>query len=188
MLRGGGLDGRRPAPHNQIIMNLIRKKVWVIPLAFTLLAWAAPAQEKPSPDSHAAQAAPKELAPSKAEKRPSLADVTRVSTSEAAKNAPRHPGKNDETKKPSEKPGEGEVLELQPITPARSAACEATSSDSKSAKKSPLKDIHGKAYGSLNLDGARSRRTGGAVGAKSKNSKTDVYIETDRANTSSPHR
>ncbi len=169
-------------------MNLIRKKVWVTPLAFALIAWAAPAQEKPSPDSQATQAAAKESALSKTEKRPSLVDVTRVSTDEAAKNSSRDAGKKDETKKPSEKPGEGEVLELQPITPTRIAASEATSADSKSAKKSPLKDIHGKAYGSLNLDGARGRRTGGAVGAKSKSSKTDIYVETDRANTSSPHR
>lgn len=169
-------------------MNLIRKKVWVTPLAFTLLVWAAPAQEKPSPDSHAAQAASKESAPSKAVKTPSLADITRVSTAEAAKNASRDAGQKNETKKPSENPGEGEVLELQPITPARSASGETKSTDSKSSKKSPLEDIHGKAYGSLNPDGTRDRRTGGAVGAKSRNSKTDVYVETDRANTSSPHR
>jgi hypothetical protein len=110
-------------------------------------------------------------------KKPPLADAVRVSIDQALADAARQKAT---TKDANEKIPSGDaVLEFHEAPPrAASPHGDALSNDS---KKSPRKDIHGEAYG---LTGGGANQEGGKVGAHSKDGKTSLYVETDRAGTS----
>lgn len=126
----------------------------------------------------------------KSESKPSLLDAARVSTEDARRGAAAGLANQDKAKAAVAKPStlateDSPVLEFHPAqaTAAPSAPAIAVS---KNSKKSPLKDLHGTAYGST-AAGTSNHHVGGSAGATSKSGKTSVYVETDQSRATSPH-
>jgi hypothetical protein len=162
-------------------------KACVLGVALCLLA-AAPARPqaasgKPNEQSGATEARP---AATSNKKRPKLAEITRVSTEEAAQGVARQkatPGgdasntETDETAPPA-------VTELKPT--ARSSEASGGSVTVKDSKSSKASKVHGRMYGSLDPKNSGDRQDGAAVGAGSKNGKTSIYIETEGSRGATP--
>ncbi len=133
------------------------------------------ASESPKADK---QSQPKPSA-AKDKEKPSLAEATRVSTTEAV----RETAADAARPKNSEAQGSGapDVLEFRPADAATQDASKTTAAPK---SKSALKNVHGNAYG---LDSAYGKQAGGAVGATSKKGKSSVYVETNHQTASEPH-
>jgi hypothetical protein len=120
--------------------------------------------------------APKPAAASST-KKPVSFDSNRVSTEQALADAAREKATKKDAKEEAQT-GDA-VLEFHPITP--SAAPRSSAATSKDSRKSPLKDIHGEAYG---LAGGGGNMEGGKAGGSSKNGKTNIYVETNHSGSS----
>jgi hypothetical protein len=144
-------------------------------LLVPLAAYPQTAPEKnsvPTSDQRAA---------TKPAKKASLADATRVSTDEAARQAIQQQNPDRAAKDSSVAPGESDVVEFKPAPAAAKGDDSVVVKNSSDSKK--LKNVHGEAYGAA---GAGSHREGGAAGATSKGGKTAVYVETDHSRASPP--
>lgn len=117
----------------------------------------------------------------KASSKPALAEATRVSTDEAVRNAAQ---KKAGTSAAEDAPSESDDSAVTELRPGAQTP-EASSAESpKISKKSSSRNIHGSVYGASG--GESTRRSGGSVGATSKNGKTSVYVETNRSRESQP--
>jgi hypothetical protein len=174
---------------------MIARFRWSTVLFFSLVVSASAvafAQDEAKKSSgSAATSETQQPSKKKSDKKLSLADVTRVSTAEAAKNAAKEStkdnSKDQDVLKSADGNGQSGVLEFQPATvgdPSTSPAAhpEAT-------KKHALSKVHGEAYGALDPKNTGTHRTGGAVGATTKSGKTSVYVETNQSKSTSntPH-
>lgn len=139
----------------------------------------ATAQEHSSQDSAAQNSSAKQP-----EKKPALTEATRVSTDDAVRNSAKEEAKKAGADKTTEEPQDASVLELRPA--AEAAGSGGAGVAPKSSKKAPLKDVHGRVYGSSDAKNPGTHRTGGAVGASSKSGKTSVYVETEGSRTPTP--
>jgi len=119
-----------------------------------------------------------------ADRKPSLADVTRVSTEEAARNAANHAAKDKAKDEETGKEGSADITEFQPAGSDDAGA--STGSQTNPSASPTRKKVHGEAYGALDPKNSATHRAGGAVGATSKSGKTSVYIETDQSKSTSP--
>lgn len=118
-----------------------------------------------------------------------LAEATRVSTAEAARNAAKRVSKKQADADAAADSRRPDVLEFRPANPHAEAAGGVTLTRSKDARKSGLKDVHGTAYGSADLRKPANREGAVSVGATSKSGQSSIYVETDRsrAASSQPH-
>lgn len=135
---------------------------------------------KKSPDS----AAPK-CSTASTEKKPALAEATRVSTEEATRSAAQKQTKGSQGEGAAEKPAEPDVLEFRPA-PQTAEPSSGTASTPAKGKKSALKNVHGSVYGSADARHTGTHRTGGSAGASSKSGKTSVSVAAESARTESP--
>lgn len=133
-----------------------------------------------SPDSPA----PKSSAAS-TEKKPALAEVTRVSTEEATRSAAQKQAKDSQAEGAPEKPAEPDVLEFRPA-PQTAEPSSGTASAPAKGKKSALKNVHGTVYGSADARNTGTHRAGGSAGVSSKSGKTSVSVAAESARTESP--
>ncbi len=120
-------------------------------------------------------------AAAKPAKKASLADATRVSTDEAARQAIQQQNPDRAAKDSAVASGESDVVEFKPAPPAAKGDDSVVVKNSGDSKK--LKNVHGEAHGAA---GAGGHREGGAAGATSKGGKTAVYVETDHSRASPP--
>jgi hypothetical protein len=162
-------------------------KAYVLGVALCLLA-AAPARpqaagEKPNEQSGATEARP---AATSNKKRPKLAEITRVSTDEAARGVARQKAAKDEEASNAgpDGPAAPAVTELKPVTGgSETSRGTVTVKDSKGSTASK---VHGRVYGSLDPKNSGDRQQGAAVGAGSKSGKTSIYIETEGSRGTTP--
>jgi hypothetical protein len=152
----------------------------------TMLAMIAPALAAPQPQPQNAPGktpAPKIEQRPKAKKTPNFADLTRVSTSDAARDAAEDAAK----KKQDQEEGSGaaksdSVLELHSVSPG--AAPEVVPLVIKGDNSNHiLKKIHGEVYGAAGQGG---KTAGGAAGMSAKDGKLNVYIETQHSTSNAP--
>ncbi len=144
----------------------------VVPLA----AYPQASPEKTSNPTSDRQVAAKPV------KKASLADATRVSTDEAARQAIQQQNPDRAARDSSTASGEAAaVVEFKPAPPAAKDDDSVVVKNSGDSKK--LRNVHGEAHGAT---GAGGHREGGAVGATSKGGKTAVYVETDHSRVSPP--
>ena len=117
--------------------------------------------------------------------KPALAEATHVSTAEAAHKAAEAVAQGHGSEAASQASGVPDVLEFHAASPGAQDFVGAATT--KESKKSPLKSLHGDAYGASDSRGA-GKQTSGAVGATSKGSKASIYVEGDRSHdtTSAP--
>jgi hypothetical protein len=116
------------------------------------------------------------------EKKPVLADVTRVSTERAVRSAAKEKSRQGEEKAEEEKTSDSGVTEFRPAGPVEKGTGEdqSASDDGEKSKGRVLKNVHGRVSGAADSSGTGSR-TGSAVGASSSSGKTSIYVETERA-------
>ncbi len=134
---------------------------------------------------HARASAAKPSAPEQ-EKKPVLAEIPRVSTAEAARDAARDQAKPEDeaVKAPPEDSAGPAVTEFKPAAKSSEASGDtAVVHDSKNSK--PLK-VHGRIHGSLDSTNSGDHQEGGAVGVGSKGGKTNIYVETERSRRTLP--
>jgi hypothetical protein len=138
-------------------------------------------------------AGPKTVQPSSpgTSKEKSLADVTRISTEDAARKAAQAEAKKkadaqEQSGEPSTMKSTGDVTELKPASKSGGDAGDAVILPGEKSGKFPLKNIHGKVYGT---SGAENRQSGASVGASTKDNKAHIYVETNRSrsDTAKPH-
>ena len=145
-------------------------------------AWAQ--QGAPAPPDKG-QPAQQKSSISRSKEKPALVEATHVSTAEAAHKAAEAAAQGHGSEAASQASGVPDVLEFHAASPgAQDSVSAATTEES---KKSPLKSLHGDAYGASDSRGA-GKQTSGAVGATSKGGKTSIYVEGDRSHdtTSAP--
>lgn len=120
-------------------------------------------------------------------KKPALAEVTRVSTDEAARRVAKEKSKQDDAKAAGEKISDAGVTEFRPAPPDGKGAAEnrSTSGGEKKYKSRALKNVHGTVHGATGSSRTGSR-TGAAVGASSPGGKTSIYVETERGREDPP--
>lgn len=161
-------------------------------LALLASLWAAPqGDKKPNP----AENTPSPSSDSTASPSTKLIEVTRVSTEEAARKAAEAESKKDQateaagTEKDTAKSAAPDVSELQPVAKTGGDSDNALRLPAEESKKSPLKDVHGSVYGTLDSSGSGNRGTGANIGASTKNKKAHIYVETNRsrADSGTPH-
>jgi hypothetical protein len=160
-------------------------------VAVCLLVAATAMGQETAKDSPASPPAQKPAA-TKTQKKPALAEVTRVSTTDAAqsvakdkaKEKAQEPGREDSTQKPAD----SSVTEFRPASPDAASSGETTAAPSKDSKKSALDRVHGTVYGSADPGNKGTHRTGAAAGISSKSGKTSIYVETERARETPPPR
>lgn len=140
----------------------------LMPVASTPQDTAKKSPDTPSPRS------------ASAEKKPALAEVTRVSTEEAARSAAHKQARKTAEEEVAEKSSESDVVELRPARENAESPGGAVVVPQKDSKKSALSKVHGTVHGSADPRNSGSRRTGASVGASSKSGKTAVYVETER--------
>lgn len=120
-----------------------------------------------------------------AEKKSTLANVTRVNTAEvtkkAATEATAKKSKPEETQKAWKASADSDVMEFRPAAQSEEPAQRLAV-----APKPSRKAAHGEAYGALDPKHPGTHRAGGAAGATSKSGKTSVYVETDQSKSTSP--
>ena len=113
--------------------------------------------------------------------KPKLVDAVRVSTQEAVASAAKQESAKGVPEKNPKDSSTDAVLEFHTAAPAGTEDnSQVVASDS---KKSPLKKIHGEAYGA---DGSGGNQEGAKAGTSSKSGKTSIYVETDRSHTTPP--
>ena len=115
-----------------------------------------------------------------------LNELTLVSTSKAARQAAKAAKEKSQdrgTSKSREADGSG-ILELQPAKPDGLAKSTSGDAHQKSQKGHLLKDVHGSVYGATAGPGATDHATAGDVGARSRNGKVNVFVETEHSRTS----
>lgn len=161
---------------------------WMLALCFALLVTATgharAGEEKPSEKPAEASAAE--------EKKPSLGELTRVSTIAAAESSAREQVRSEDeaTEAEVEETASGEesgpVVELKPRSKDPGDAKEPVKVDSKSSGKGPLKDVHGSVHGALDAKGSDSRRAGGSVGATTRGGRGAIYVEGQRTRETPP--
>lgn len=158
-------------------------------VAFSLLVPAGAAAQEATPTSPSANTKGQESAAAKKEKKPTLAEVTRVSTAEAVRSAAKARAKTEAQTKEPDKPGEPDVSEFQPASGNADASANTATAASHDSRKSALKNVHGTVHGSLDPKNTGSRRVGASVGGGSKSGKSHIHVETDRSrrDRSSPH-
>jgi hypothetical protein len=157
-------------------MRLCRVRLAAIAAIFVPLA----AYPQTSPEKSSGPTSEQRTA-AKPAKKASLADATRVSTDDAARQAIQQQSPDRAAKDSSIAAGESDVVEFKPAPPIAKDDDSVVVRNSGDSKK--LKKVHGEAYGAA---GAGSHREGGAVGATSKGGKTAVYVETDHSQASPP--
>lgn len=148
---------------------------------------ASPAVAQDADERHSDEQAARKSSPPAGEKKPSLAELTRVSTDETARSAAKGKAKSDTPEGAAAEPAEPAVVELQPAKQVDEASG-ATVASSKKSKRSPVKDVHGSVYGQVDARDAGSHREGAAVGASSKGGKASIYVETERSRQNPPPR
>ncbi|MGD0921784.1 MAG: hypothetical protein ABSA70_08500 [Terriglobia bacterium] len=116
-------------------------------------------------------------------KKPALAEVTRVSTDEAARSAAQKQTAKGNKEDGAKEDNEAAVLEFKPAPASAESSGDVVVVPSKKSKKSVLGNVHGTVHGSLDSKNAGTHRTGASVGASSKSGKTAVYVETERSRT-----
>jgi hypothetical protein len=149
------------------------------------------------PGASAAQDAPKknsETPSSKSsglsgDKKPALAEATRVSTEDAARSVAQKQARKSAEEDGAEKTTGPDVLEFRPVSESSGSSGKSVVAPAEGSKKLPPGKVHGKVHGSVDAKGAATHREGASVGASSKSGKTAVYIETERGRTSQdqPH-
>lgn len=144
----------------------------LMPVASTPQDTAKKSSDTPSPKSSAST-----------EKKPALAEVTRVSTDEATRSAAQKQAKKTAEEEAAEEPSEPDVLELRPAPESAESSGGAVVVPSKDSKKSVPGNVHGTVHGSLDPKNTGTHRAGASVGASSKSGKTAVYVETERGRT-----
>lgn len=112
-------------------------------------------------------------------KKPTLNDVTRVSTDQVAQSAAKNVSSKGGGASSSDAADNSVVLEFKPATANDDSAKPVKT---KEIQKPTLKKVHGTVYGAA---GAGSQPAGAAAGVTSKDGKTSIYIETDRSRASS---
>jgi hypothetical protein len=167
--------------------------VLLVMALFLLLPAAGAAQgEKSSSPQKSASTDSKAL---KAPGQPPLQSVTLVNTAEAARQvakeasaraqAPKAASTTSNKTAPQPEAG-GAVLELHPADLSDLAETETRAVQTKSPKKSVLKNIHGSAYGAAVSQVGQANGEGGDVGADSSNGKFNIYLEGEHAHASTP--
>jgi hypothetical protein len=151
-------------------------KIFSLLVALILLfAVAATAQELATKSS-APVAETGKPAVSKTDKKSQLAEATRASTADAAKDAVQAEAKKENTSDDAAAPG---VLEFQPAPKTASDANKSSATISKDSGKSALRNVHGSVSGSVDTKHPANHQTAAAVGASTKSRNTSVYVETD---------
>jgi|SRR5271169_2650181 len=170
-------------------MSTTRKCVGTLAAAVMLLASTSAISQdtskKNSADTNVADGKTQD-ASKKKEKQPSLAEVTRVSTAEAAHEAAQKASKEKVKDQESDKSEESSVLEFKPASSDENTGAKPQPYDT---SKSQKKNVHGEGYGALDPRNSGHHQTGGSLGATTKTGKTSVYVETDqtRSTTPTPH-
>jgi hypothetical protein len=162
-------------------------KVCVLTAGLCLLVAASAKPQGPARErSESAKPAAAESSSSQPEKKPRLADITRVSTTEAARGAARDQANPEEgvAQIKTEESTEPAVVELK-STPKEAEASGRTVAVQDSKGSKPLK-VHGRAHGSLDSQNSGNNQTGAAVGVGSKSGKTNIYVETERSRRTTP--
>lgn len=167
-------------------MSTTRK--WVGTLAATVMFLASTsaisqdASKENSTDTNVADGKAQEVSKKK-EKQPTLADVTRVSTAEAAREAAQKTSKEKARYQESDQGEDSSVLEFKPASTGENAGAKPQPTDSSKRTK---KNVHGEGYGALDPGNSGNHQTGGAVGATTKTGKTSVYVESNQTRSTSP--
>jgi len=117
----------------------------------------------------------------KAEKKPALSEIMRVSTSQVARTAAQEKGKGRPAQESGDQPSDSGSLELRPLAQGAEVSSEAVAIPSRGSRKSPLKNVHGTVYGSVDPKNKGTHRAGASVGATSKSGKSGIYVETERS-------
>ncbi len=166
-----------PTPRFSAFLLAVGLSVWASP--------AAPAQDKPVPRS-SDNPTGQETPTAKQRKKPRLADLTRVSTADAIREAKKKTEEKRSAEASADQPAEEAVTEFRPLSPNADTTGGAVVAPDKDSKKSGLKNLHGTVHGSLDPGGSGTRTAGVAAGVSSKGGKTHVYVETERVRTSVP--
>lgn len=158
---------------------------------FLVMPAAANAQtEKASrPQKSTSESSKTSKAPSKLP----LQSLTLVSTTEAARKVAEEASAKAETTKTDTsilkgtKPeADGAVIEFHAIDSSFARDSSKGTFETKSQKKSLLKNIHGSAYGATASDAGRASGEGGGIGADSGNGKFSIYVEGQHTHASTP--
>lgn len=144
-----------------------------------------PAVLTPQEPSHK-NSEPSKAQASKPDQKPALAEVTRVSTDEAAHSAARKKAEGNAGSETSDQPADSAVTEFHPAARTSGASSEADAGPSKGPKRSLTKNLHGTVYGARGTGHDGDHKAGASVGASSKSGKTNIYVETNRSRESSP--
>jgi hypothetical protein len=162
-------------------------KVCVLATGLCLLA-AVPALPQAAGDktNEPTQATESRPAAISKKQKPKLAEITRVSTEEAARGVARQKATpdGDASNTETEETAPPAVTELKPT--ARSSEASGGSVTVKDSKGSKASKVHGRVYGSLDPKNSGDRQDGAAVGAGSKNGKTSIYVETEGSRGTTP--
>lgn len=123
------------------------------------------------------------------DKKPALAEATRVSTEDAARSVAQKQARKSAEEDGAEKTASPDVLEFRPVPESTGSSGKSVVVPAEGPKKPPLGKVHGKIYGSADGKGTGTHRAGAGVGANSKSGKTTVHVETERGRTSQdqPH-
>lgn len=175
-------------------MKIASASVMVSAITLALLASlsAVPQGDK---KSNPAENTPSSSSNSTASAQTKLIEATRVSTEEAARKAAEAESKKKQasekagTEKDTMKSIAPDVSEIQPVAKTGGGSDDALRLPTEESKKSPLKDVHGSVYGTLDSGGSGNGGTGANIGASTKNKKAHIYVETNRSRTDSgtPH-
>lgn len=158
-------------------------------LAIALLIFAAFGAASAEENSSSA-AKPNDVR-SAASRKPSLADVTRVSTEEAAESVAREQARSEkhaakaESEDASSEEALTSVVELKPRPRDSEGTKDAAKVESKSSGKGPLKDVHRSVHGATDAQGS-GRRVGGSVGATTRGGRSSIYVEGQRTRETPP--
>ena len=114
-----------------------------------------------------------------------LLDAPRVSTDAAVRSAAKDMTKQATGEKTTNQPEDAAVVEFRSVE-SESASSSTSAAAPKTPKKGALKDVHGTVYGAAGAKNPGTQAEGAAVGVTSKNGKSAIYLETDRARTSPP--
>ncbi len=160
------------------LVSLLVLALAAVPAVGAAQSQAAPAESAPK-ESNKSQPA---KSGAKKEKLPHFADLTRVSTSDAARQAAADKANKKDGKSKSATKDSGSVLEFQPV-PAGAAQPSSPAVVDNQKSKGVLKSIHGSVYG---VGSPNGKEMGGDVGATSKGGKVGVYIETKHVDPNQP--
>ncbi len=161
-------------------MIIGRGTILILVAALSLLSTPAAMPQNQVGKTSASNSQPKQQAASKA----ALAEASRVSTTEIARSAAEKAAKTGTEGGESRETVESAVIEFHAVAKADSEAVGDVTRSPKDSKKSPSKNIHGTAYGSLDNSGNHS--SAASVGASSKGGKAHIFVETERSRSSSP--